>query len=164
MLTLPPTLDLVVEVRVPRGLRGHLRTVMQDLMRTRNVQGQVCVVLADDERLRQLKLEHWGEDATTDVLSFPQWEPGDPFMPAHLGDIVISVDTARAQAAAHGHSLEHEVIVLASHGLTHLLGHDHQQPEDWAPFHDAEREAIAALERLSPQPNRRVARFGGHGD
>ena len=149
MPALAPSLDLVVETRAPRGLRSRLRAVMLELLRSRQVTSQVCIVLADDERLRQLKLEHWGEDASTDVLSFPQWEPGDPFMPAHLGDIVISLPTAQAQAQARGHSLETEVIVLASHGLTHLLGFDHQTPKDWAPFHAAEREVLGILARAS---------------
>ena len=64
------------------------------------------VVLVGDRTIRALKLEHWGEDAATDVLSFPTWEPGDPFMPPHLGDIVISLDTAARQAQARGHALE----------------------------------------------------------
>ena len=76
-----PSLDLVAEVRVPAGLRPRLRRVMLELMRARGVRGEVCVVLAGDERVRALKREHWGEDAPTDVLSFPQWEPGDPFVP-----------------------------------------------------------------------------------
>jgi probable rRNA maturation factor len=133
-------LDLVCETRVPRGLRPRLRVVMLQLMRRREVSGTVCVVLTDDQRMRALKRQHWHEDATTDVLSFPTWEPGDPFKPAHLGDIVISVPVALEQARAGEHSLEIEVCVLAAHGLTHLLGFDHQTEAGWAPFHAAERD------------------------
>ena len=61
-------------------------------------QREVTLVLVGDRTIRALKHEHWGEDAATDVLSFPTWEPGDPFMPPHLGDIVISLDTAARQA------------------------------------------------------------------
>ncbi len=114
-------------------------------MRDNKVQSDVCLILADDDKLRALKLEFWGEDATTDVLSFPQWEPGDPFIPAVLGDIVISLPTAQAQADARGHSLETEVMVLAAHGLTHLLGFDHQTEAEWGVFHESERQAIAIL-------------------
>jgi probable rRNA maturation factor len=138
-------LDLIVETPTPRGLRSRLRHVILTMMKARDVKAQVCIVLSTDEHLQALKLEHWGEDAATDVLSFPAWEPGDPFVPAHLGDIIISLDTAKKQAFEQGHSLETEVIVLASHGLTHLLGFDHQTPEGWAPFKAAELEAHELL-------------------
>jgi probable rRNA maturation factor len=140
--------DLVAEVPVPPGARSRLRQVLRALMEARGVAGEVCVVLAGDDRLRELKREHWGEDAPTDVLSFPAWEPGDPFVPPHLGDVVISVPTAAAQAAERGHDLEVELAVLASHGLTHLLGLDHETPAGWAPFEAAEREALKRLAAL----------------
>jgi probable rRNA maturation factor len=144
-LIMMPKLEIIVETSVQKGLRPSLRAVMIHLMRAQNVQSDVCVVLADDEKLRALKLEFWGEDASTDVLSFPQWEPGDPFIPAVLGDIVISLPTAQVQADASGHSLETEVVVLAAHGLTHLLGFDHQTQAQWGVFHESERQAIEAL-------------------
>jgi probable rRNA maturation factor len=103
-------------------------------MQRNNVTSSVCVILSDDAKLRQLKRQYWGEDAATDVLSFPQWEPGDPFVPPVLGDIVISLETAARQAQQQKHSLEREVVELAAHGLTHLLGYDHQTDADWQPF------------------------------
>jgi probable rRNA maturation factor len=138
-------LDLIVETPTPRGLRTTVRHVILSMMKARDVKAQVCIVISTDEHLQALKLEHWGEDATTDVLSFPAWEPGDPFVPAHLGDIIISLNAAKRQALEQKHSLETEVIVLASHGLTHLLGFDHQTPEGWAPFKTAELEAHELL-------------------
>jgi probable rRNA maturation factor len=143
---------MIVETRAPRGLRGHLRTVMMELMRRRNVQSEVCIVLTDDEHMRALKLEHWGEDATTDVLSFPAWEPSDPFVPDTLGDIVISLPTAQTQAESRGHALEVEICVLAAHGLTHLLGFDHQTDVEWKPFHDVEREVFEMLKPIKLSP------------
>lgn len=117
---------------------------------------EVTVVLVGDQTIRALKLEHWGEDAPTDVLSFPTWEPGDPFVPPHLGDIIISLDTAARQARTRGHSLTREVALLASHGMTHLVGHDHPHADglgfeegatgnEWRVFHDAWDAAKAAL-------------------
>lgn len=149
-----PRLDLIVETRVPRGLRACLRAVMLELMRRREVPSEVCVVLTDDQRMRALKLAHWGEDATTDVLSFPAWEPGDSFVPDVLGDVVISLAVARAQAEARGHALEIEVCVLAAHGLTHLLGFDHRDEREWQVFHDVEREVLeifASTPSLAPR-------------
>jgi probable rRNA maturation factor len=149
-------LEIIVETRVPKGLRSRLRKIMNALMRHKQVSSGVCVVLSDDAKLRELKKTHWGEDTATDVLTFPQWEPGDPFVPETLGDIIISLETAERQAQERGHSLETEVIVLASHGLTHLLGFDHQTEAQWAPFHDMER---LALEQLGSTPRVKSAQI-----
>ncbi|GGK33119.1 endoribonuclease YbeY [Deinococcus malanensis] len=150
-------IDLIVRKATPAGLRPVLRRSLEAAMRHFGVQErEVTVVLVGDRTIRTLKLEHWGEDAATDVLSFPTWEPGDPFVPPHLGDIVISLDTAARQAEVRGHSLVREVALLASHGLTHLVGHDHPHAEglgfeegatgpEWQVFHDAWEAARRAL-------------------
>jgi probable rRNA maturation factor len=150
-------IDLLARKSPPSGLRPALRAGLSAAMTHFGVQDrEVTVVLVGDRTIRRLKREHWDEDAATDVLSFPTWEPGDPFVPPHLGDIVISLDTAARQAAARGHSLTREVTLLASHGLTHLVGHDHPHAEglgyeegasgpEWAVFHAAWQAAEAAL-------------------
>ncbi len=150
-------IDLIVRKTPPAGLRPALRGSLEAVMAHFGVEErEVTVVLVGDRTIRALKREHWGEDAVTDVLSFPTWEPGDPFIPPHLGDIVISLDTAARQAEARGHSLTREVALLASHGLTHLVGHDHPHAEglgfeegatgpEWAVFHGAWDAARAAL-------------------
>jgi probable rRNA maturation factor len=122
---------------------------MKRLMQTKQVLSGVCIVLSDDAKLRELKKAHWGEDTATDVLTFPQWEPGDPFVPETLGDIIISLQTAQQQADERGHSLETEVIVLASHGLTHLLGFDHQSELEWQPFREMEQLALELMRQSS---------------
>ncbi|MCW5873953.1 MAG: rRNA maturation RNase YbeY [Anaerolineales bacterium] len=88
----------------------------------------LTVVLTGDARLRALNQQFRGIDAATDVLSFgdgsPDAESGRPY----LGDVVISVPRARAQARAAGHSLAAELQLLTVHGVLHLLGHDHAKP------------------------------------
>ena len=87
------------------------------------------LVLVGDERMRALNRQFRGFDRATDVLSFParngespdQGEEAD-----YLGDIVISVETARRQAQRRGSTLPRELRILALHGLLHLLGHDHE--------------------------------------
>jgi probable rRNA maturation factor len=138
-------LEIIAETRVPVGVRPALRRAMGRLMRLRHIEAGICIVLSNDEKLRALKLQFWGEDVTTDVLSFPQWEPGDPFVPEMLGDIVISVETAARQALEHGHDLTTEIVILSSHGLTHLLGFDHATEREWEPFRAMERAALEAL-------------------
>ncbi len=127
--------NLVAHTPAPRSLGPQLRKAVQRLLADLGHPDKtLTVVLTDDHEIRALKRQHWGEDAPTDVLSFPTYEPGDPFMPPHLGDIVISLDTARRQAAEQGHSLVQEVKVLAAHSLWHLLGHDHDSEADWEGF------------------------------
>lgn len=77
-------------------------------------------LLTDDRELRRLNCQFLGRDYPTDVLSFPA---GDEF----LGEIAISVDRAREQAARYGHSLEEELAILMLHGLLHLVGFDHER-------------------------------------
>lgn len=92
--------------------------------------GEVAVALVGDARMRALNLAYRGKDAATDVLSFP----ADPLDVAgdepSLGDIVIATGVARRQARAAGHALGTELKVLALHGLLHLLGYDHESPDD----------------------------------
>ncbi len=87
------------------------------------MRGEVSVLLAGDRTLRRLNREFRGKDKATDVLSFPAAkEMANEF----AGDLAISLDTARRQAAAHGHTLRDEVRVLLLHGLLHLDGMDHE--------------------------------------
>lgn len=158
-------IDLIVHKKPPAGLRRALRSTLAAAMRHFEVEDkEVTVVLVSDTAIRALKLEHWGEDAATDVLSFPTFEPGDLFVPPHLGDIIISLDTAQRQADQRGHSLTYEVALLASHGLTHLVGFDHPHAEGlgfeegargeaWQVFHaawDAARAALPSQTQANP--------------
>ena len=90
---------------------------------------EVSIRLCCDDEIRLLNAKWRGKDRSTDVLSFPQFEPPVPAWAPVLGDVVVSVDTAAAQARAHGHSLSDELVVLLTHGVLHLIGFD-DQPED----------------------------------
>ena len=89
-------------------------------------------MLTDDENIRILNKQFRDTDAPTDVLSFAQQEGEEDFQcPAQeilLGDIVISVETARRQAEQRDVALDEELEMLLVHGLLHLLGYDHTQP------------------------------------
>jgi probable rRNA maturation factor len=105
-----------------------------------------------DAAMRRLNREHRGKDRTTDVLSFPLYEPfAVPKRPTganpelHLGDVVISVDVARRQAAAYGASVEDEIRRLLVHAVAHLLGHDHEAPAERARMLRAERRLARAI-------------------
>ena len=95
---------------------------------------ELSILLADDGVVRELNRTYRGTDAPTDVLSFAQGD-GEAFAvpegaAPHLGDVVISVETARRQAAEYRQSLQDEVGHLLVHGILHLLGFDHEQPDD----------------------------------
>lgn len=106
----------------------------------------ITVVLLDDDAMRERNRAHRGIDESTDVLSYPTWEPEDVGMPAvaHLGDVFISLDTAERQARERGHDPLVEVLVLAAHGVTHLRGFDHPTAAAWGEFRSAE-DLIVAL-------------------
>jgi probable rRNA maturation factor len=99
----------------------RLRSVLEQAARTLGVSGEVALVLGGDRGIRTLNARYRGKDRATDVLSFPG--PGGE---AGLGDIVISVPTAKRNAARLGCSLAHELDVLALHGFLHVLGYDHE--------------------------------------
>jgi probable rRNA maturation factor len=84
--------------------------------------GHFNCLLTGDEELQRLNREFLNHDYPTDVLSFPSPGP-DGF----LGEMAISVDRAREQAQAFGHSLEHEIEILMLHGVLHLTGMDHER-------------------------------------
>lgn len=85
---------------------------------------ELSIALVSDVQIKRLNKLYRNKDKPTDVLSFPIGEKVEDWL--ILGDIVISVDTARRQAQELGHSLEEELKRLLVHGLVHLLGYDHE--------------------------------------
>ena len=113
---------------------------------------EVSVTFTDDEGIRALNLQYRGIDKATDVLSFPltDYESGEE-PPADepcsmLGDIVISLERAAAQAEEFGHSFEREVAFLCVHSMLHLLGYDHvTSDEDDADMRRRQSEILDAM-------------------
>lgn len=87
-------------------------------------QYEISLLLTDDETIRQLNKEYRNKDKSTDVLSFPM---EDDIM---LGDIAISVDTAKRQAEEAEINFDRETAFLFIHGLLHLLGYDHETSQE----------------------------------
>lgn len=108
---------------------------------------ELAVSLVDDDAIRDLNLRYRGKDGPTDVLSFAQSE-GEPLAcaePDSLGDVVISVETARRQAEQGGWTLDEELHRLLIHGVLHLVGHDHERGGAEARRMQAEERRLAAL-------------------
>ncbi|MFZ0030276.1 MAG: rRNA maturation RNase YbeY [Candidatus Cybelea sp.] len=110
------------------GGRALLATAQRLLAAVGEADAGLSLSLVSDAAIRTLNREYRGHDAATDVLSFPLAETSDRKVPETLlGDIVISVETARRQAEEYDASLQREIYRLLIHGLLHLKGHDHEQ-------------------------------------
>ncbi len=110
--------------------------------------GELSVALVDDAAIAELNGAYRGRPRPTDVLSFSQLEGLTPPAPMghQLGDVVISVETARRQARERGRPLEEEMGALLIHGVLHLLGHDHERGgEEARRMFAREREVAAAI-------------------
>lgn len=93
----------------------------------------VSVTFTDKDGIKELNRDYRGVDRVTDVLSFPQYDDFDEFMPEGeilLGDVVICKERAAEQAAEFGHSLDREMIYLFTHSILHLLGYDHMEEDE----------------------------------
>lgn len=86
---------------------------------------ELSLTLTDNMIIQQLNHQYRDQDRPTDVLSFPQ-----DMVHNLLGDIIISIEKAAVQAQEKGHSLEYELVLLATHGFLHLLGYDHAEIEE----------------------------------
>jgi probable rRNA maturation factor len=107
----------------------------------------LSIAIEDDERLHSLNKEFLDIDAPTDVLSFPAGDDEiDPESGAlYLGDIIISYPRALEQASTNGHPVMDEIQLLVVHGVLHLLGHDHAEPDEHAIMWAAQREVLLSL-------------------
>ena len=106
---------------------SRLRKFVRLLSRRLHVNSHsFSIVLVSDRAIRRLNRNFRNQDKPTDVLSFPTGPEDAPHLDKPgLGDMIISVETARRQAFARHHGLERELCVLVIHGLLHLLGYDH---------------------------------------
>lgn len=145
------TLDETKRFRDADRLGRLLEELMVELaLETR----AVTLVLTTDDVIAGMNLRDREIAGPTDVLSYSTSEPTDVNFPVidHLGDVVISIDTAAKQAAEAGHDVLTEVATLAAHGLIHLTGLDHQHAAEWPPFEAAQRRMVELLKRSVEQP------------
>lgn len=107
--------------------------------------GLINLKLVDDVEIRALNKKYGQHDQATDVLSFSYIEDGGPVSGNELGDIAISLATARRQAAAAGTDLETEVVLLLVHGTLHILGYDHANEPERAKMERLQSEIMTKL-------------------
>ncbi len=121
------------DIKIPTGVRMLVRRCCNAVLRQENFEGsaEISVTFVNNEQIHKLNLEHRNIDRDTDVLSFPLGENGvydinHDTGAKMLGDIVISIEKAFAQAEEYGHPLQREIAFLTVHSLLHLLGYDHE--------------------------------------
>ncbi len=95
-----------------------------------NPECEISLTFVDPQEMEELHIKWMDEPGPTDVLSFPMDMPEKRGDIVTLGDIVIAPAVAAKQALDAGHSTEHEIYILATHGLLHILGYDHADPDE----------------------------------
>jgi probable rRNA maturation factor len=151
-----------IEILVEEEFRGVVdgdwaKRIVRQVLKAEEVAPpyEVSLVFTDSETVKQLNRDYRKVDETTDVLAFymlPQKRADSSFVlppdgVTRLGEVIISCPQAVAQAKEYGHSLKRELALLVIHGILHLLGYDHEEPQEESKMREREREL---LERCSP--------------
>jgi len=142
-----------------RGITSLCRRCIKATLQEEGIEPavQISVLVSDDKGIREINKEFRDKDVPTDVLSFPAfvYTPGkfEPNMAdldpetgcLYLGDIVISSERAVAQAEEYGHETTRELAYLMVHATLHLLGYDHEEPEEQQEMRRREEHILAEL-------------------
>jgi probable rRNA maturation factor len=137
-------IHIETEFPFPKHLLEHAAQATLE-HESQSLVSELSIILASDARLHELNLKYLGVDAPTDVLSFPATETDPETGAPYIGDILISIPRAQAQASAAGHPLESEVQLLVVHGVLHVLGHDHAEPQEKGRMWKAQAEILESL-------------------
>lgn len=157
-------IELEQETEVPSGFLSLMQQAADAAVKAEGIQDKTAVhiLLCDDEMIRGYNRDWRNIDRSTDVLSFPliSYPEGktagacqkrlleaydDEINSCMLGDLIISVPHALAQAEEYGHSPEREFAYLTVHGICHLMGYDHIEEADRACMRAKEEEILAAI-------------------
>jgi len=133
-------IDVEVLMRQARYMLNELRI---------HPESELSLVLVDVPKMTELHIEWMDEPGPTDVLSFPMDElrpgvDGEEPEPGVLGDIVICPEVAASQALSAGHSRDDEIALLLTHGILHLLGYDHAEPDEHAEMFGLQAELLTS--------------------
>jgi probable rRNA maturation factor len=149
----PNRVELDVRHRAGKPHAPKMISLAKRFLKTLGVEGhELSLAIVGDAQIRSLNRQWRKKDKATDVLSFPA-DPlprGAPGLQP-LGDVIVSLDTARRQAKEEGRTLDGELARYLAHGMLHLLGHDHHRPDQAARMAAAE-EQLLGVAGMVPSP------------
>ncbi|WP_353813963.1 rRNA maturation RNase YbeY [Agromyces sp. SYSU T00266] len=136
-------------IEVDESALQRLAVYALDMMHV-HADAELAIVLVDEGAMEQLHVQWMDEPGPTDVLSFPMDElrPGtadEPAPPGLLGDVVLCPQVAETQAKAAGHALLDELLLLTTHGILHLLGFDHAEPDEEKEMFGIQRDILVGF-------------------
>jgi probable rRNA maturation factor len=123
------------------------------VLRTEGCAGELTLTFVDRDEISALNHEHMGKAGPTDVLSFPLDPWGDDPGPTLIGDVVICPVVAAEAAPDHAGTVDDELALLTVHGVLHVLGHDHADPEQTRLMRAREIDLLCALHWRGPAPD-----------
>lgn len=132
-----------LETKYKSNLKKITRLVLKELGLPKD--SELCITFIEDPQMRELNRTYRKIDRTTDVLSFPQSEGPDFTL---LGDIIISIDTAKRHSESYGVTLHQELKKLIIHGILHLIGHDHKKKKETEIMREKEKELSLIVQNL----------------
>jgi len=154
-----------INVLIDEGLErclaeSWLQSVAEQVLIAQSISSaaELSLVIASQERVQELNRTYRGKDEPTDVLAFSmlpaEEKPGadsPPFVTPpdgvlHLGEVIVSYPQAVIQAGEHQHSVEKEIAILLIHGMLHLLGYEHDEPEPESDMRAREAEILGNIE------------------
>jgi len=144
-------LNFVIQLHPAPALpEERLRQAIQWLLDRHVVEPEsgLSIVIADDATVQEMNREFRSGDAPTDVLSFPS--ESDPTIPeeeaAYLGDLILSLPYIQRHADEEQHPVDDELVLAVIHGTLHLLGYDHDNPENQAEMWTIQSEALQVMQ------------------
>jgi len=139
-------IDIRPEIHKPKIEDALEKAAERTLAIEKSEDCEVSILLTDDDEIQKLNATYREVDAPTDVLAFAMREGTDGDLNSEiLGDVVISIQTAKRQAEEYRHSIEAELSLLVIHGILHLLGYDHAEKDETQIMQEKQKEIIYSL-------------------
>lgn len=136
--------DILAGSLLWRGHEDVLARALAAAAKAEGRSGSVSLLLGDDHSVAELNRQFRGKAGPTNVLSFPP-APGQQAEPGFLGDIALSAETIVEQANFQGKQFAHHAAHLVVHGFLHLIGYDHENPEDAEAMEARERAILVSI-------------------
>ena len=147
-------MNVIVNSEIPEGYPNEIideekwRDLAIDTLQAEGVQtGELNLIFVDSQNIQQLNKTYLGKSEPTDVLAFPidSFDISTTDTPLLLGDVVICPEKAMENAKAQNKTLEEEIALLVLHGVLHILGYDHAEPNEKAVMKKREKQLLSEL-------------------